>query len=84
MALHRAAWQRREHDANGVAGGVGPEKCPRRAGMAEGVLKPKKGEAPDKDKQAKFKEEMGKAKAELKKRAEAILTTEQKATPCIA
>jgi hypothetical protein len=43
-------------------------------------LKPKKGEAPDKDKQAKFKEEMAKAKAELKKQAEAIITTDQKAT----
>jgi hypothetical protein len=43
-------------------------------------LKPKKGEPADATKQAKFKEEMGKARGELKKRTDEILTTEQKAT----
>lgn len=43
-------------------------------------LRPKKGEAVDKAKQAKLKEEMAKAQAELAKQVAGILTSEQKAT----
>lgn len=43
-------------------------------------LQPKKGEAADKTKLDKYKDEMQKAQAELKKRVDGILTAEQKAT----
>src|SRR5438105_8866936 len=39
VGLHGAPGQRREHDANGFARGVGPAERTRGAGMAEGLLR---------------------------------------------
>lgn len=44
------------------------------------ALMPKKGEPVDKDRQAQFKQEVQKAQTELTKRAEEVLTPEQRAT----